>query len=204
MKEDQEKVFDRFFQSSNGQQLGTGIGLALTKQLVEFHHGKCQLKSKPGEGSTFIVEIPVDKADPSEKLTIPTDREIHHQDNLLIEDDPEMPDNAEGPVILIIEDDPDLRDYLSTLLLDNYTIHKGNTGVEGIAKAKEIIPDLIISDVMMPEKDGMEVCEELKQPLRRSHTHYLLTARADQESKLRGLTTGRRRLFIKTLRPKRT
>ncbi|MDN5213418.1 tetratricopeptide repeat protein [Fulvivirgaceae bacterium BMA12] len=202
-EEDQEKIFDRFFQSSNGQQLGTGIGLALTKQLVEFHQGKVWLHSATDEGTTFIVEIPVSAAEASETLSVQTHPNQFRQDQLSIEDDVATDDQTKGPVILIVEDDPDLRNYLSTLLFDSYTIHKSNNGVEGIEKAREIIPDLIISDVMMPEKDGMEVCKVLKTSPETDHIPIiLLTARADQESKLRGLATGADDYLLKPFDPK--
>ena len=202
-EEDQEKVFDRFFQSSNGQQLGTGIGLALTKQLVEFHQGKVELSSVAGEGAAFIVEIPVDTVDSPKTLNVPKPLKTGSPDNLSVEDGAEISTDAIGPVVLIIEDDPDLRGYLSTLLPDSYTIHKSNNGIDGVEKAKETIPDLIISDVMMPGKDGMEVCEELKTTPETDHIPViLLTARADQESKLRGLTTGADDYLLKPFDPK--
>ncbi|MEO1050815.1 MAG: tetratricopeptide repeat protein [Bacteroidota bacterium] len=190
-QEDQTKVFDRFYQTPGAEKLGTGIGLALTKELVELHQGTISLESKPQEGSTFIVRIPIEKVDEIkaneevvvnklEGISIPKSEEYSDEESTI-----------EGPKILVVEDNPDLQDYLGELMGKQYKIYKAGNGEEGIKMAKEIIPDLIISDVMMPIKSGMEVCDELKNALETNHIPIvLLTARADQESKLKGLTTG--------------
>ncbi len=187
---DQSKVFDRFYQSSAQGQLGTGIGLALTKQLVEIHGGKISLQSSE-EGTSFKVQIPVGQATISEIQSVSD----------LIEDQlttlsPEQGENKEaasanGPIVLIIEDNYDLRTYLKGLLRNNFEVHESSNGIEGLAKAKEIIPDLVLSDVMMPGKGGVEVCHELKQSVETQHIPIvLLTALTDQSSRLEGLYTG--------------
>ncbi len=201
--EDQKRIFDRFFQSSNEQQLGTGIGLALTKQLVQFHQGKIKLESVPGKGSTFTVEIPVKKSTTPEKASIIKGSDVQLQDNVPSTKVEEISGEENEPIILIIEDNPDLRNYLCELLQENYTIHKAENGIDGIKKAMEIIPDLIISDVMMPGKDGLAVCNELKEATETNHIPViLLTARADQESKLKGLTNGADDYLLKPFDPK--
>jgi DNA-binding response OmpR family regulator/anti-sigma regulatory factor (Ser/Thr protein kinase) len=199
--EDQDKVFNRFFQSSHTNQLGTGIGLALTKELVEFHQGKIRLSSTAGKGTTFFIEIPVDqisapdKQETAVKFNTPFDfNTIQNKNN---------GHGKVGPLILIIEDNPDLRGYLGELFQGNYIIHKSHNGAEGIQKAMEIIPDLIICDVMMPEKDGMEVCEALKKAAETNHIPIiLLTAKVNQESKLHGLTIGADDYLSKPFDPK--
>jgi len=201
--EDQDKVFDRFFQSSNEQQLGTGIGLALTKQLVQIHKGKINLESEIDKGSTITVEIPVKKTSTPEKANVIKGSITPLQDSVPSAGDKNIVNTKNEPIILVIEDNPDLRNYLAELLLENYVIHKAKDGVEGIQAAKEIVPDLIISDVMMPQKDGMEVCSELKQAKETDHIPIiLLTARADQESKLQGLTHGADDYLLKPFDPK--
>lgn len=201
-KEDQYKVFDRFFQSSNGTHLGTGIGLALTKELVEFHGGIINLKSAQNVGSNFTVTIPVKKAEAMETKPAITRSPIPIHERLSFNNTSENDLSDESPVILIIEDNPDLRSYLSETLNGIYSVHLSENGADGISKAKEIIPDLIISDVMMPEKDGMEVCRELKEATETNHVPIiLLTARADQESKLEGLTIGADDYLLKPFDP---
>ncbi|MFZ1807883.1 MAG: tetratricopeptide repeat protein [Cyclobacteriaceae bacterium] len=199
--QDREKVFDRFFQSSNGTQLGTGIGLALTKELVEFHGGQITLEDSSAKGSTFTVAIPVQSTQDftvaQEQFVIPS------LDHLMIESEEENNLAEHKPVVLIIEDNPDLRNYLAEILGETYTVCQASNGALGVVKAKEIIPDLIISDVMMPEKDGVEVCIDLKTATETDHIPIiLLTARADQESKIRGLTTGADDYLLKPFDPK--
>jgi len=201
--EDQGKVFDRFFQSADMKQQGTGIGLALTKELVQLHQGEIRLESIAGEGSTFTIEIPVQKIDASEKANVPIDSNTIPPNNLSGMDRDKTDVATNVPSILIIEDNPDLRNYLSELLRENYTIDSAENGADGIKKAKKIIPDLIISDVMMPEKDGIAVCNELKEATETNHIPIiLLTARADQESKLQGLTNGADDYLLKPFDPK--
>lgn len=201
--EDREKVFDRFFQSSNERQLGTGIGLALSKELVQLHQGTINLESANGQGSTFAVEIPVSKPAKMVEESWSTNIENPQSLHSYSPKDTEQLNDASKPIILIIEDNQDLRNYLDTLLGDNFTIHQTKDGLEGIAKAKEIIPDLIISDVMMPSMDGIEVCSRLKKEKETDHIPIiLLTARADQESKLKGLTTGADDYLSKPFDPK--
>lgn len=201
--EDQEKIFDRFFQSSNEQQLGTGIGLALTKQLVQFHQGKIKFESIVDKGSTFTVKIPVKKANPLEKIDTIKGYGMLLQNDVANTKVEKTDDSENKPIILIVEDNPDLRNYLGELLHENYTIRKAQDGVEGIEKAKEIIPDLVISDVTMPGKDGLEVCNELKEATETNHIPViLLTARADQKSKLKGLANGADDYLLKPFDPK--
>lgn len=199
--EEQEKVFNRFYQSSSAKQLGTGIGLALTKELVEFHQGTVTFQSETGKGSKFMVEIPVTKVDATSNGKEPVYPDIKHQDTPA-STQMETVEASKGPIILIIEDNPDLRNYLDELLHGAYTIYKSPDGVSGIEKAREIVPDLIISDVMMPEMDGMEVCKQLKTAKETDHIPIiLLTARADQQSKLEGLTTGADDYLLKPFDP---
>ncbi len=200
--EDQEKVFDRFFQSPTNNQPGTGIGLALTKQLVEFHQGKIRLEANDVE-TNFLVEIPVEQIQQpvDVELSIPPAL-IEASKTIMIWDEKEKEAQA-GPVILVIEDNPDLRNYVGSLFQENYIIHQSKDGELGIKQAKKIIPDLIISDVMMPGKDGMEVCKELKQAKETGHIPIiLLTARADQQSKLDGLGFGADDYLLKPFDPK--
>lgn len=190
-------IFNRFYQSDSNQLLqqeGSGIGLALTKELVELHKGRISAESKVGEGTKFIVTLPID-LDPSVaeqqqgEVSSPK-KMIEIQDDL--EDKEVDVEKALGnlPLVLVIEDHEDVRNYIQDTLEKYYTIVSAKDGDEGIAKAMELTPDLIISDVMMPKKDGYQVCRELKDDEKTSHIPIiLLTAKSDSEDKIAGLMT---------------
>jgi signal transduction histidine kinase/ligand-binding sensor domain-containing protein/DNA-binding response OmpR family regulator len=206
-----EHIFDRFYQADDSytkDQEGTGIGLALTKELVEIHHGKISVESEVMKGTTFYVFLPKGKkhlkADEIvEKTTITEKREefsepipeLEFLENHLTpsghqnQDEIEVKDDK--PFLLIVDDNADLRTYIRGYLDPLYNISEAMDGTEGFNKATEKIPDLIISDVMMPKRDGYELCEKLKTDERTSHIPViLLTARASTESKIEGLETG--------------
>lgn len=192
-----ERVFDRFYQASNANSeniIGTGIGLSLVKELTELHKGTVAVESKVGKGSTFKILLPLGKEHLSEdqiKLTSVQSNAVATVEestsaNIPLEAE-ETNDNIELPVVLIIEDNDDLRHFISNILKDNFTVNEAVNGEEGIEKAIELIPDIIISDVMMPKKDGFEVCNTLKNDLKTCHIPIiLLTARSTKEDKLEG------------------
>lgn len=185
-------IFDRFYQvqDSTGEWGGTGIGLALTKELIEMIGGSIGVKSAPGKGSVFTVTIPIvnDKATPLGTL-MPAKAALVVSEKAMLASEPvEVP---EQPEILIIEDTKAVADYLRLLLAQDYNLRFAADGQAGIDQALEYIPDLIITDVMMPEKDGFQVCRELKQDERTSHIPIImLTAKADLGSKIKGLEFG--------------
>jgi len=191
--EHQAHIFDRFYQvddSSTRSGEGTGIGLSLTKELVELMKGNIHLESEPGQGSTFMVKLPisrnarVDKAAYTPIESIPP--EIEPTTATTTYDRPE-----DQPTILVVEDNADVRHYIKACLQSRYQIITANDGAAGIQMALDTTPDLIISDVMMPEKDGFELCRSLKRNERTSHIPIvLLTAKADEAAKIEGLEGG--------------
>ena len=200
-------IFDRFYQVDDTyvkDQEGTGIGLALTKELVELHHGEIKVVSESGKGTTFTVLLPLGKGhlkeqelDDSRQLT--EDSHKLETQNLELKTgnlepgtrNPELGTRTNVPILLIVEDNADLRHYIRGFLEGAYEILECENGNTGYQKATEIIPDLVISDVMMPEMDGYELCRKLKTDERTSHIPViLLTARADMDSKIEGLETG--------------
>jgi len=198
-------IFDRFYQvdsSSTHPGEGTGIGLSLTKELVELMKGEIKVKSQPGEGCEFTVSLPVTQNAPEQEAGVkekPATLEIKDRPDAEIPEAPVIQDSPEDmlsltvdyPLTLIVEDNRDVAKYIASCLGQEYKIHFAKDGQEGINKALELIPDIIICDVMMPEKDGFEVCSSLKQDERTSHIPIiLLTARATKEDKLKGLTSG--------------
>ncbi|MEZ4939542.1 MAG: ATP-binding protein [Saprospiraceae bacterium] len=185
-------IFDRFFQveDNTGEQGGTGIGLALTKELIEMIGGKIKVESTLGRGSIFTVSIPIvnDMATPPGTLSFDTAAAF-----ISTEAPPvfEPSEKTGQPEVLIIEDSKGVADYLRLILEQEYNLRFAVDGQAGIDLALEYIPDLVITDVMMPEKDGYQVCRELKQDERTSHIPIImLTAKADMTSKIEGLERG--------------
>jgi signal transduction histidine kinase/DNA-binding response OmpR family regulator/ligand-binding sensor domain-containing protein len=199
-----EKIFDRFYQvsSSDSREFeGTGIGLALCKELAELHHGNISVKSAPGKGSTFTVLLPCSRDQFSEyeigsgKATIPNVDELSHEEESMeiigTGGEKVGPLENDTPVLMIVEDNADLRHYMSQNLKDQYQIYEAVNGKEGLKKIIEIIPDLVITDLMMPEMDGTEMCKKMKSDERSSHIPLIMvTAKADRESRIEGLETG--------------
>ena len=188
-------IFNRFYQadaSAIRKNEGTGIGLALTKDLVELMNGTIEVKSILNKGSEFSIKIPVLKNATISK-TIKNEKIAHSvlSKTQLIPQEVIAESNSELPLVLIIEDNMDVAYYLKTCLLNTYkTMHAVN-GKIGIEMALEHIPDIIICDVMMPEKDGFEVCETLKKDERSDHIPIIiLTAKVSIEDRLTGLSHG--------------
>ncbi|MEB2779760.1 two-component regulator propeller domain-containing protein [Algoriphagus sp. C2-6-M1] len=188
-------IFDRFYQvdnSSRGQNEGTGIGLSLTKELVTLLGGCISVNSQEGKGTEFLVTLPVRHEAP---MGIP--KEWTPQTHLIEENNgvssilPFSTSAGELPLALLIDDNEDVLKYLVSCLQSQYGIQMARNGIEGIKMAIELIPDIIISDVVMPEKNGYEVVEILKNDERTSHIPIiLLTAKAGFASRLEGLERG--------------
>jgi len=202
-----DKIFNRFHQvegSHEPESIGTGIGLSLTKELVDLLHGDIKVESELGKGTTFIVQIPVGKEHLKEseytiqkrekipKPEIQADLEVvteeeESADDLYQETKPE----EEFPLVLTVEDHADIRVHIREHLEDSFRIMEAEDGVMGLDKAVENIPDLIITDLMMPKMDGVEMCKKLKTDERTSHIPVImLTAKASVEDRLEGLETG--------------
>jgi signal transduction histidine kinase/ligand-binding sensor domain-containing protein/DNA-binding response OmpR family regulator len=204
-KENMDKIFDRFYQvdgSHTREHEGTGIGLSLTKELVELHKGKIEVESEEGKGTTFTVSIPVgtEHLKPEEiiKKDYGYEKEIETMEyEEEIKRKPEhIDDNVSSeklflPLLLITEDNDDVRFYIKQNLQQEYRIIESVDGEDGWNKSIEQLPDLIVSDVMMPKMDGFRFCEKLKTDSRTSHIPViLLTAKAAKEDKLEGYETG--------------
>ncbi|MDX1939661.1 MAG: two-component regulator propeller domain-containing protein [Saprospiraceae bacterium] len=186
-------IFDRFYQADDSPTRtgeGTGIGLALVKELIKLMEGTIQVKSKIGQGSEFIVTLPIRQEAP-ELTPLIANEIVTSPFKTPILPAIETSNENNKPNILIIEDNADVVAYLATCLQNSYHIQVGKDGQEGIDIAIQNIPDLIITDVMMPYKDGFEVCQTLKNDERTSHIPIImLTAKADMTSKLEGLERG--------------
>lgn len=208
--ENLERIFDRYYQANDSDTRdaeGTGIGLALTKELVDLYHGKISVESEMGKGSTFKIRIPVSREtfteeEISEKIvdhnSDPEDSGEYFTEESEIEEYSQREQARGNPIVLIVEDNIDLRNYISRNLGNSYEIHTAENGKEGLEHAIENIPDLVISDVMMPVMDGVEMCRQLKTDERTNHIPVImLTAKSDQKSKVKGLETGADDYIIK-------
>ena len=192
-----DKIFDHFFQiksAESSKMIGSGIGLTFSKKIIQLHQGSIEVKSKKNVGTEFIIKLPLNvkyNEDEIDTSFINTDNikayntkwDGNQNENLNI--------NTKENSILIIDDNPDILDYLKDILSESYTVIVAKNGDEGFAIASAEIPDLIVSDVMMPGKDGITLCKELKSQIITSHIPIiLLTARSSAVFEIQGLQTG--------------
>jgi signal transduction histidine kinase/DNA-binding response OmpR family regulator len=202
-----DHIFERFYQPREGhhsRQISSGLGLALTKRLVELHHGEIRVESQKGRGSCFTVILPLGKAHLAGHEIISDISETSHfhspgaipVDEFISGTTQQTDPNDENRQIedfrvLIVEDDGELRAYIGNALSRKYKITLAKDGQEGVELAKKILPDLVISNVMMPCLDGIELCRQLKNDFNTSHIPIiLLTARTMIEHKIEGIETG--------------
>lgn len=181
------RIFDRFYQVAQNKATssGTGIGLAVVKELVHLMQGRITVESTLGEGTNFILLFPISRNAPLTAIGT-----AHHQ-QLISEQSFRLSASPDATLALIIEDNVDVITYLQDCLSPMYQIQTAHDGQTGIEKALNTIPDIIICDVMIPQKDGFEVCALLKKDERTSHVPIiLLTAKATQEDRLKGLKSG--------------
>lgn len=190
-------IFDRFYQAKNAGR-GTGIGLAIVKAFTELHHGEVSATSIEGKGSTFTIHIPVRQKgevtnQPTEKiepLVEPSSAEevpnqARHIDELI------QPYQTDKPEVLIIDDNIDIRTYLRSVLSEKYNVSEAADGKVGLELARKIVPDIVLSDIMMPVMDGLAFCQQLKTDKAISHIPViLLTARSLDEQRAEGYDHG--------------
>lgn len=190
-------IFDRFYQAKNAGR-GTGIGLAIVKAFTELHHGEVSATSIEGKGSTFTIYIPVRQkgevtnqptekieqlVEPSSAQEVPN--QARHIDELI------QPYQTDRPEVLIIDDNIDIRTYLRSVLSEKYNVSEAADGKVGLELARKIVPDIVLSDIMMPVMDGLAFCRQLKTDKAISHIPViLLTARSLDEQRAEGYEHG--------------
>lgn len=190
-------IFDRFYQAKNAGR-GTGIGLAIVKAFTELHHGEVSATSVEGKGSTFTIHIPVRQkgevtnqptekieqlVEPSSAQEVPN--QARHIDELI------QPYQTDKPEVLIIDDNIDIRTYLRSVLSEKYNVSEAADGKVGLELARKIVPDIVLSDIMMPVMDGLAFCQQLKTDKAISHIPViLLTARSLDEQRAEGYEHG--------------
>ena len=200
-EENKSKIFERFFKIQDPGTLnkqGAGIGLSIVKELVDLHHGKIRIDSELGSGTTFVITIPVDK----EYYTENELAGIEHTDIplSLYEEvkNPEISSNILSkqkhynlPGILVVEDNSELREYLTGHLDKRFKVYQADDGFSGLNLAKELNPDIILTDVQMPNMNGYEFCKEIRKNFDTSHIPVvMLTANDTIDHQIEGLATG--------------
>jgi len=186
-----DKIFVRFFQTGKeNDNSGAGIGLALVKELVKLHKGNIFVTSKPGKGSKFTIRIPYEaNLNSSQTESTESIESTHENSNELITG--EHTDLLQSKIMLIVEDNPDVRFFIKSHFNSVYRILEAKNGQDGWEHALQTIPDIIISDIMMPDVDGYEFCKRIKKDERTSHIPILLiTALHSKEHELKGLSYG--------------
>ena len=212
-KANAQHAFEKFFRARQGGG-GTGVGLAIVKAFAELHGGSVSVNSVEGEGSKFVVELPLSPADtlPSQTDTLPSPHEGREPDtqrqgkewtgsvNVDIDDTlkaSQMQSPGEGgdglarPIILVVDDNADVRQYVAGILADSYDVRQAADGKEGLDIALKDVPDLIVCDVMMPVMDGLEMCRHVKRETATSHVPVvLLTSNAQENQRAEGYDCG--------------
>lgn len=190
-----QDIFKPFYQAStDSKNIGTGIGLSLVKLAVQAMNGTVDVHSYPSEGSVFIVDIPVRQVDPSTETLQTEDYELKSVVNYdtpspAMED--EVSSDLDSPRILIVEDTPEVARWQMRQLNPRYNFYFAGDGDEGLKKAEEIVPDLIITDIMMPVMDGLQMCRKIRESELLCHIPVIMvTAKASQEDKIAGLKAG--------------
>lgn len=208
-------IFDRFYHLQKPfehHKKGFGVGLYLVREYVKLHHGTIRVNSSDGEGTEFVIRLPegnahlepdeIDEA-PVSPLTAAGGKKIstHYATILQLERDEARRRDAETPgtvtdgqdrdIVLVVEDNYDMRRLIVTLLEKHFTVVEATDGEQGLTLAKEVIPDIIISDIIMPVKDGIELCRNLKTDIATSHIPLvLLSAKASEKDIIKGLEAG--------------
>ena len=197
-KDKQNEVFEHFYKI-NPDSEGSGIGLALVQALVASHNGTISVESTEGEGTTFLIRLPFTQEQVSAKAVYDSNYIETHLDLLpsLPASDEKLklptvvPSAPEKPTVLIVEDNEDMRQFIRYILSDNYNLIEAENGEEGFEVAKKHLPDVVISDVMMPKTDGFDLCQLLKTNVATNHIPViLLTAYALDEQKQVGFESG--------------
>lgn len=188
-------IFDRFYKGSNGAFEGTGIGLALVKELTTVLKGDITIESEAGKDTTFLLSLPLGEEHWS-NVVILEENNAAVLSRSKVNHDKVLSPKVEGEqevkeLVLIVEDNAEMREYISLILSDSYTLIEAENGLEGVAKAKELVPDLIVCDAMMPVMDGYQFSREVKNTIETSHVPIImLTAKTSKESKIESYEQG--------------
>lgn len=205
-KDQQQLIFERFYQMKEDSSNGTGIGLALVKNLIDLHHGTIKVESNVGLGSKFIIEIP--HIEPSQPSNIQVEEQKEDKPlpknslNIIDEKDSVTAKKQKYHTVLIAEDNKELRIYISSLLANSYNVLTAKNGKIALEIAQKEVPDIILSDILMPEMDGKEFCRQIKQDIHTCHIPFImLTALASENYQKEGLIVGADDYLTKPFNP---
>jgi len=203
-EEDLEKIFDRFFQSKQNQsysgygQSGTGIGLFLCKRIIQLHNGKIEARNQSSGGSSFRFIIPIERRLTTVVSTDGNSEEMYVANELPFQDEVLDVNSKSKPILLIVEDNSDMRQYIRSILITEFNVLEAPNGVVGLEVTNRYQPDLIISDIMMPEMDGMEFCKRVKTNFTTSHIPViLLTAKSATDTQIESFNIGADAFLVK-------
>ena len=209
-----EHAFELFYNANITNQQGSGLGLSLSKELIKMHHGNIKVSSKQWKGTCFEIQLPLGTAhlQPGEMIKERAQEEIMHYDErifstepdkaVIINEEKKSADNNTDRIVLVIEDNPDLRNFLVDKLSANYQVLSADNGVSGLQQAFDNIPDIIISDIILPGKDGITVTNTLKTDFRTSHIPViLLTAKIEVEEQIEGMKSMADAYILKPFNP---
>jgi CheY-like chemotaxis protein len=208
-------IFDRFYQAENSRRdyEGSGIGLSFVKELTSIHYGKILVKSHHQKGTVFILRFPLGMQHFKDGEVIESPSLISYPYGQMLNLRPHRQDEendegrlndtkARGPLILVVEDHEDLRMYIKNILASSFRIKEARAAMEGITMARRLIPDLIISDILMPRMDGFEFCRSIKEYESTSHIPFIfLTALSDETARLKGISTKADDYLLKPFHP---
>ena len=204
-----DRIFTRFYSNRhNKSELSNGIGLSLTKELVELHHGTIAVESQPGKGSLFIVEIPIDKecftADELKEVDSVKDRVVETNGKEIVEEPETEEEGEKGEyTLLLVEDNAELLLLMKGLFAKTYQVATAENGRIALEYIREHNVDIVVSDIMMPEMDGLELCRTIKSDVATSHIIVvLLTARISTENQISSYEVGADDYIPKPFEPK--
>jgi signal transduction histidine kinase/DNA-binding response OmpR family regulator/ligand-binding sensor domain-containing protein len=202
------KIFDRYFQirtSNTSKMVGSGIGLAFSKKIIELHYGSISVHSEKNKGAEFVITLSTDPdqyKDVIDATFVNTDNMKAYEAGMLDDTNSSLNPESKENTILIIDDNPDILNYLNDILYEEYEVLMASGGEEGRALAFDNMPDIIVSDIMMPGIDGITLCKELKAHINTSHIPViLLTARTSTVFEIEGLKTGADDYITKPFNP---
>lgn len=190
-----KQVFELFYQAEGDtQNIGTGIGLALVKQIIEALNGTITVESTSGQGTAFHISLPIhnhvrqDVGEEKPVVTLPAEEKAEEEQHST---DSNSTDSNDDRRILVVEDNHDVADYIGAQLKDSYSIYYAANGQEGLQKALETVPNLIITDLMMPEMNGLDLCRQIRGNDIINHVPVIIiSAKASEEERIKGLEAG--------------
>ncbi|MDA3880816.1 MAG: response regulator [Prolixibacteraceae bacterium] len=190
-KEQQNRIFRRFYTGKNNKSTSTGIGLAFTRELIDLLGGRITLQSEEDEGATFTIMLPLVENESKENVLVKSNDDENQIENEENDIDVQNDEMSNKKIILIVEDNYDIRKFIKSHFIKSYQVYEAENGQQGFEIAVDTVPDIIISDIMMPIVDGIELCERIKNDERTSHIPLIhLTVLSSKDRVMESLAKG--------------